>query len=150
MKEQKTCSFFVSKNHLLTVILPYINEKINEGKNVNIISQKDLTEDVKKYLKAVKEFNNEKIMKIGWKSKKCSKNINESTVLFIIGNKEFVENEEFENIACEVVQCYEIKDIEIIKDVVEKYEYYLRTDGKLKIIKNSQKRQNSNTIISQL
>ena len=150
MKEQKTCSFFVSTNHLLTIVLPYINEKINEGKNVNIISQKDLTEDVKKYLKSLKGFDNEKILKICWKNKKHCKKIDENTVLFVIGEKEFVESTDYEENVYEIVKCYEIENIEIIKNVTEKFEYYLRTDGKVKIIKNSQKGQNSNTVISQL
>ena len=150
MKEQKTCSFFVSTNHLLTIILPYINEKINEGKNVNIISQKDLTEDVKKYLRTVNGLDNEKILKICWKNKKHCKNADENTVLFVIGEKEFVESTDYTENVYEVIKCYEIENIEIIKNVTEKYEYYLRTGGKVKIIKNSQKEQNSNTVISQL
>ena len=150
MKEQKTCSFFVSTNHLLTIVLPYINEKINEGKNVNIISQKDLTEDVKKYLRNVKGFDNEKILKICWKNKKYCKNADENTVLFLIGEKQFVESMDYADNIYEVVKCYEIKNIEIIKNVTEKFDYYLRTDGKVKILKNSHKGQNSNTVISQL
>lgn len=150
MKNQKTCSFFVSTTHLLTIILPYINEKINEGKNVKIISQKDLTEDVKKYLKCVKEFNYEKIMQISWKGKKENKPVDDNTVLFIIGNKDFVESSQIKNLNCEVVVCYEVKNIEVIENVAEKYEFYLRTDGKVNIINNSHKGQNSNTVISQI
>ena len=67
MKNQKTCSFFVSNAHLLTIILPYINEKISEGKKVKIITQTDLTDEVKKYLKNVKKLNNDNIKKIQMK-----------------------------------------------------------------------------------
>lgn len=147
MKRQDVCSFFVSTTHLLTIILPYINEKMNEGKNVKIISQQDLSDDVKKYLKSVKEFNNENIKKVCWKKIK-EDNINENTVLFNIGNKEFIES--FKNrYDCEIVKCYEIENIDNIQKIINENDYYLRTDGKLKIIKNSQNEQNSNTIKSQ-
>lgn len=149
MKKQKACSFFVSDNHLLTIILPYINEKMNEGKNVNILSQKDLTDEVKKYLKSVKKFDSEKILKLCWKNKKNLKNVDENTILFIIGDKKFVKNiKPEENI--ETVECYKIENMDFVKKVAEEYDYYLRTDGILKIIKNSQKGQNSNTVTSQL
>lgn len=69
MKSQENCSFFVSNAHLLTIILPYIDEKINEGKNVTILSQKDLNEDVKRYLKSVKKFDKEGIRKAFSKNK---------------------------------------------------------------------------------
>lgn len=150
MKEQKTCSFFVSTTHLLTIILPYINEKMNEGKNIKIISQTDLSDDVKKYLKNVKEFNNENSKKIYWKNKKDYKDIDENTLLFIIGNKNFIETTEFDNVNCETVRCYKIEDIDNIAEIMQKNEYYLRTDGKVKIIKNSHNEQISNTIKSQL
>lgn len=150
MKKHENCSFFVSTSHLLTIILPYINEKLNEGKNVKIISQKDLSDDVRKYLKNVKEFNNENIKKIYWKNKKDYKNLNENTVLFIIGEKEFVENEEIDKNVYEIVRCYDLESVDDIKKVAEKYEYHLRTDGRIKLTKNSQKEQNSNTIKSQL
>ena len=150
MIKQKTCSFFVSTNHLFTIILPYINEKINEGKKVKILSQKDLTEDVKKYLNSVNEFDKDNLLKLSWKGKEQNKKIDKNTVLFVIGEKEFVENIEDKSDILEIVKCYEIENIEIIKNVTEEFEFYLRTSGKVKILKNSQKGQNSNTVTSQL
>lgn len=149
MKNPKTCSFFVSNTHLLTIILPYINEKMNEGKNVKIVSQTDLSEDVKKYLKSVKKFNEESLKKICWKSKN-EYNLSKEDIAIVIGDKDFIENVNIEDTADEIIECYKIENVDIIKDVVEEYDYYLRTDGKLKIIKNSQNEQNSNTIKSQL
>lgn len=150
MIKQKTCSFFVSTNHLFTIILPYINEKINEGKKVKILSQKDLTVDVKKYLNSVNEFDKDNLLKLSWKGKEQNKKIDKNTVLFVIGEKEFVENIEDKSDILEIVKCYEIENIEIIKNVTEEFEFYLRTGGKVKILKNSQKGQNSNTVTSQL
>lgn len=150
MKNQKTCSFFVSNAHLLTIILPYINEKMNEGKNVKIISQTDLTDEVRMYLKSVKRFNTENIKKVCWKSKQNFEDLDEKTMIFVIGNKNFIKNINFEENIHEVVKCCEMKDIEDMQEIVDECDYYLKSDGKLKLIKNSQNEQNSNTIKSQL
>lgn len=144
MKNPKTCSFFVSNSHLLTIILPYINEKMNEGKNVNIISQTDLSEDVKRYLKNVKNLSEENLKNVCWKDKST-----DADIAIVIGDNDFIKNTSANAIE-EIVECYKIESIDIVKDIVEEYDYYLRTDGKLKIIKNSQNEQNSNTIKSQL
>ena len=150
MKNQKTCSFFVSDAHLLTIILPYINEKMNEGKNVKIISQTDLTDNVKKYLKSVKKFDTENIRKICWKNKNIFEALDEKTILFVIGNKAFVKNFNLEQKVCEIVNCCEMEELEDMQELIEECDYYLKSDGKLKLIKNSQNEQNSNTIKSQL
>ncbi len=150
MKNQKTCSFFVSNAHLLTIILPYINEKMNEGKNVKIITQTDLTDDVKKYLKSVKKFDTEYIKEICWKNKKSFGMLDEKTILFIVGNKSFIKTINFKEKVCEIVECCEMEDIGDMQGIVEECDYYLKSDGKLKLIKNSQNEQNSNTIKSQL
>lgn len=150
MKNQKTCSFFVSTTHLLTIILPYINEKMNEGKNVKIVSQNDLSDDVKKYLKSVKELDNENIKKICWKAREEYKILDKEDIIFIIGNKAFVESANFETEVAEIVKCYEIENIDNLEDIIQKNDYYLRTNGKRKIVNNSQNEQNSNTIKSQL
>lgn len=150
MSKQKTCSFFVSTNHLFTIILPYINEKINEGKEIRILSQKDLTEDVKKYLNSIKIFESNSVLNINWNEKNPLKESDNDTVLFVIGKKEFVESIDFKNELFEIVKCYEIENIETINNIIKKYEFYLRTGGKIKILNNSQKEQNTNTVTSQL
>ncbi len=150
MKSQENCSFFVSNAHLLTIILPYIDEKINEGKNVTILSQKDLNEDVKKYLKSVKKFDKESIRKAFSKNKINYENANKDVVLFVIGDENFIKSISSEELNYERIDCYEIGNVSDIQKIMEKYEYYLRTDGKFKLIKNSQNEQISNTIKSQL
>ena len=38
MNKKKMCSFFVSEYHLLTMLLPYINEEIVKNKNLIIFT----------------------------------------------------------------------------------------------------------------
>lgn len=148
MRKQEVCSFFVSKFHLLTIILPYINEKICEGKNVKIISQIDLSDDVKKYLSAVKKFESEKIKRIFMK--KQNDDIEENAVVFYIGDEEYINKNIKETIAGENIKCYEIKNVISMKKILSENEYYLKTEGKVKIENNSQNEQNTNTLKAQL
>lgn len=150
MKSQEICSFFVSNAHLLTIILPYIDEKINEGKNVTILSQKDLNEDVKRYLKSVKKFDKEGIRKAFSKNKINYESLNEEGILFVIGDEKFISSVNLDRENYEKIDCYEIENISNLQRIIEKYEYYLRSDGKMKLIKNSQNEQIPNTIKSQL
>jgi len=95
MENQKICSFYISEFHLLTILLPYINEKILEQKKVAVILQKDITKNVTSYLENVRNLNlnNEKIIEIGWnktEQTKLNKNL-EGKEVIVIGDKEYIE-----------------------------------------------------------
>lgn len=158
MKKQKICSFHISDFHLLTVILPYINEKIKEEKEIITISQKDLTGEVKKYLKSVKSFEceKEKIINLDWRKSPdiisdydfCNK------IVIVIGNKDFIDFlniqiDEKENIS-EIVNCYNINSGVEINEIIAEYSTILNTEGKIEFnLKNSQNAQKRKTIKSQ-
>lgn len=158
MSNQKFCNFYVSEYHLLTVLMPYINEKIKEQKAFVIFSQKDISSDVKKYLKQVKVFEGEaeKILNIGWK--KCKKEISEDVlskdIAIVIGGEDFIDiiNDSIDKNSnfCEVINCYNIEKIKNLRKICEKYSGILNTTGKFEIIKNSQNAQKRKTIQSQL
>ncbi len=158
MYNQKICSFHVSDLHLFTVVLPYINEKIKEEKDIVIISQKDLSLEVKKYLKNVKSFEceREKIISIGWrrvKEEQFDKDFSEKTVI-VIGNNDFIDEvNKFLDTKIgiyEIVNCYNVESGNQIASIVEKYDMFLNTEGKFRIEKNSQNAQKRKTIKSQL
>lgn len=158
MYNQKICSFHVSDLHLFTIVLPYINEKIKEEKDIVIISQKDLSLEVKKYLKNVKSFKceREKIISIGWRRVKEElfyENFSNKIVV-VIGNNNFVA--EVNKILdtkiniYEILNCYSIENGNQIADIIQKYDILLNTEGKFRIEKNSHDVQKRKTIKSQL
>ena len=155
MNNQKICNFFVSENHLLTVVLPYINEKILENKKIALVLEKDLCVEVKEYLKKVKSLNfeNERILKLEWKRTNIEKiNIEEKDIIIVVGNAEYVENVN-ENInleSKEVINCYKINNIEEIDNVLENYTKILNTEGIKSIGKISQKIQKKKIIKTQI
>lgn len=148
MNNEKICSFYVSSSHLLTIILPYINEEIEAGKDVITILQNDLEETVEQYLNNVKNLNidYEKIRKISWKKTKKNmiKIYNEKTIL-IIGDEQYIEemNEKLSEKSekNEVINCYKITKIKRIDEVLSRHDKILNTSGKNeKFSHNAQKR----------
>lgn len=156
MRKEKICSFYVSDFHLITILLPYINEKILEEKEIITILQNDVSKSIKRYLKSVKNLNIEKerILDIGWKEIKKMKNLKfEEKVIIISGEESFVKdvNEEIEKnvTSSEILNCYKICDTEDISRISLDYSIILNTSGKMNLKQNSQDEQKIRTIQSQ-
>ncbi len=158
MNNQKICSFYISEFHLLTILLPYINEKIEEQKEVAVILQNDISGNVTDYLNNVRNLNlnAQKIVEIGWnKSEKENVTNNlEGKVVIVIGEKDYIEeiNKKIElsiNVE-EVLNCYRINDIERIDKVLSKHNKVLKTEGKSDVKNFSQNTQKRETIKTQI
>ena len=67
-KVEKLCSFYVSNWHLVTMLLPYINEKIEKNTKIITILENNIEENIKKLLERLNLKNKEKILKINWKN----------------------------------------------------------------------------------
>ncbi len=67
-KIEKLCSFYVSNWHLATMLLPYINEKIETNTKIITILENNIEENIKKLLERLNLKNKEKILKINWKN----------------------------------------------------------------------------------
>ena len=67
-KLEKTCSFYVSEYHLEMILVPYINKKIEEKYNVEIITQKNLKDTVKTLMDKInlEEQRKNKILNLNW------------------------------------------------------------------------------------
>ena len=156
MKKKSFCSFYVSEYHLLTILLPYIDEQISNLKNVKLILEEDMIESVKKYLKRYEINNMSKIIKLGWKKEKNNKfeideNINN---IIVCGRGEFIEkvnteiNNRIKNI--EIVNCYNLETLNNLNEVVKGHDFVLRTNGLCEIKKSSHNEQKRKTIQTQI
>lgn len=67
-KIEKLCSFYVSNWHLVTMLLPYINKKIEKNTKIITILENNIEENIKKLLERLNLKNKEKILKINWKN----------------------------------------------------------------------------------
>lgn len=125
----KKCCFYASDFHLEMTLVPYINKKIEENKEVIIVTQKQLEESVKVLLSKMNIKNKQKILEIDWNNSNINKIIGkENSTIIINGTKQFIEkqNQEVTNILgkqfCELINCFyfdEIKD-----EIVEIRENY--------------------------
>lgn len=155
MENKKVCSFYVSEYHLLTILLPYINEKIIENKNVEIFAEEDMIDIVKRYLRKNEIFENIKIIKLGWKkSKKENVIIKEKyDIAIVIGKEKYIEEINYilnENRIEEIVNCFNIENLNNLKEIVMQHDFVLKTEGKSEVLKSSHNEQKRKTIQTQI
>lgn len=130
-RKEKTCCFYVSEFHLEMILVPYINEKIDE--NITILTEKKLRETLKILISKMnlKEENKEKILKLGWDGEE---EIKENSNVIIIGSKEFIKNKNEEikdKNVLSVLDCYDFeKEKDDMENIVKQYKNSLNTLGK--------------------
>ncbi len=154
MNKKKMCSFFVSEYHLLTMLLPYINEEIAKNKNLIIFTEEDLNDSLKKYLKRNNKYSSSKIMKLGWNKTKENKIEKVEEIAIVIGNKKYIDeiNIKLDNIdkLKEVVNCYNVERISDLNQIVLEHDSILKTAGEMKVSKSSHNEQKRKTIQTQI
>ena len=97
----KLCSFYVSDWHLVTMLLPYINQKINEKAKIATILEEDIEKNIITLVERLNLKNKEQILNVNWKKqeKVGIKNEirineleeNEELIILVNGRKEFIE-----------------------------------------------------------
>lgn len=133
-KIEKICCFYVSDFHLEMILVPYINAHINE--NIVIITENDFNETVGILVSKMnlKRENKEKILNLGWNGKK-ENNIEDKSIIIIIGNKKYIENKNDEirernNEDITIIDCYNFEDIKQNMDnIINDYSKNLNTTG---------------------
>lgn len=134
-KTERIYSIYVSDFHLEMILVPYINEKINNKENVVIQTEKDLKSTLEILMSKMNLKNEEKIniLNLGWR--KGEKEIIENSNIIIIGTKEYIQNIhdkiEKNHIRCkDIIDCYDFEEIkEEIDNIVCKYNKSLNTLG---------------------
>lgn len=155
---EKVCSFCVSDLHLVTMLLPYLDNKIKKGEKFITILEKDLETEVKLVLSrlTLNRESKENLLGLNWntndlyKYEQMSKEIydayNESFKLSILvnGSKEFIDavnsnlREFFDKNTIQrtfkVINCYDITKLdEDIKTILKTHDKILNTSGEKNI-----------------
>lgn len=128
-KIENKCCFYVSDFHLEMTILPYINEKIKENKEIVIISQNKLEDSIKILMSKMSLKNKEQILELDWNNDKIEKiKEKENVVIINNGSKKFIEekNKKIKEISnnnlVEIINCYEFDEIkDEIVEIREKH-----------------------------
>ena len=155
---RKTCSVYASDLHLATMIFPFVDKEMENGAIIKPILERDISEGIEKIINniGIDLEMKAKIEKLDWsktnieKIKQTLENIenmlNKSNKIHIIisGSNLFIDkvnklidlwtkinlNEiEKNNNVINVVNCYNFDENDSINNILEKYEYVLKTTG---------------------
>lgn len=151
---KKTCSFYVSEYHLVTMLLPYIKEKIDEGTSIRTMHEENIEENMVKLvtnLNLETNYKNE-ILNINWKAFKVYEypeieeelSMSDSINIIISGKYEYVEmmnkniekwlesNKTGTNIT--INNCYDVTDLnENVSKIIQKHDKLLNTSGEMDV-----------------
>ena len=133
-KIEKLCCFYVSDFHLEMILLPYINNKLDE--NIIIKTEKDLRDTVETLVSKMNlnEENKQKILSLGWNEKEYKKLEDKSNII-IIGNKKYINDvnvqiKEKDIKDVTIIDCYNFEDTkDKIENIMGEYSRSLNTTG---------------------
>lgn len=139
--EDMICSFCVNDYHLAVIIMPYIYEAINVGKNVITFLDRDLEKTANKVIITNQVFwKEESLRKIDFKKTRFDKlskkfeNIKDNDVIIVAGKDDFIERINklilYFHTNFTIVNCFYVSDI--AKDdnfKLTKYSKLLNTKG---------------------
>ena len=144
----KLCSFYVSDWHLVTMLLPYINQKINEQAKIATILEKDIKENVDTLVEKLNLKNKEKILNLNWNKNEKIKiekaEENQEIIILINGSEEYIQKQNrklskyFQTHTIKnnikIINCYEITEFNgSITEILDEHDKVLNTSGEKEI-----------------
>ena len=146
--KEKTCAFYASDYHFEMISLPYINKKLDESKEVIVLTENNLKETIKTLVSKINLNEDKKvdILKIDWENNDLNKfkKINEDIKskkdmeIFGKGKENYIKNineniekwtEKSKNV--EIIDCYDMEEIsQDMDNIMDQYKFTLKTTGK--------------------
>lgn len=138
---EKACCFYVSKNHLLVILMSYLKSNLKRNKKLNVFMEDDFEIEKKKVLEKVDLENNikEKILNIEWNNNRSDKLLNDKLkgIVIIQGSIEYIReinNRLKNNMKIKIINCYKFTDFEInSREILENHGNIVNTKGEYKI-----------------
>lgn len=128
----RVCCFYASREHLMSILLPYINEKLEENQNIVTILEEDIgkeTKDLKKIFNFEKE-NWSKIAEVLKRKENLKNSEFKDSIVIIIGNNSFLEQKNKIDEAKIVINCFELmQGLDKIEKILEESDKILTTKG---------------------
>lgn len=152
---EKICGFYVSNWHLATMLLPYINSKIDNGANVITILENNIVENIKTLVEKLNLKNEDEILNIRWQNVSSKKytdieailnneiSSNFENIILINGSKDYIEKNNL-NIKkwtnknstkfIKIVNLFEVTDFNNnILGILDSHDRVLNTSGEKEI-----------------
>ena len=128
----RVCCFYASREHLMSILLPYINEKLEENQNIVTILEEDIGKETKA-LRRIFNFKKENWNKIEEVFKRKENLVNadfKDSIVIIIGSNSFLEQKNKIDEAKIVINCFELmQGLDKIKRILEESNKILTTKG---------------------
>lgn len=128
----RVCCFYASREHLMSILLPSINEKLEENQNIVTILEEDIgkeTKDLKKIFNFEKE-NWSKIEEVLKRKENLKNSEFKDSIVIIIGNNSFLEQKNKIDEAKIVINCFELmQGLDKIEKILEESDKILTTKG---------------------
>lgn len=152
---ERLCSFYVSEWHLVTMLLPYINNKIEEDTKVVTILENNIEENIKTLIEKLNLKKKDDILKINWKNIKSKKyaeieeilnkeiSKTKNNIILINGHKDYIEKNnqniekwinksEINNI--KIINLFEVTEFNHnITEILDAHDRILNTSGEKEI-----------------
>ena len=139
--KEKTCAFYASDYHFEMISLPYINKKLDESKEVIVLTENNLKETIKTLVSKINLNEDKKvdILKIDWENKTAQEIKNLVRGLNpIMGTYSFLDGKKFKFWKVEILLSqpeYESQDNgTIIKSDSKDGLYIKAKDGIIKVL----------------
>ena len=164
MKEnqiKKICSFYVNEWHLTTMMLPYINKRIEKGIFISTILEKEIQEKIQELVEKMnlKPETKEQVLQINWKKNSITdtkkieqewerqlQNHDEIEIIATGDQKRFqnldailekiMRKEEFAKKKATIVHCYDIANLDNRNEQLKEHHSILNTAGVHSIIED--------------
>ncbi len=152
---EKLCSFYVSNWHLATMLLPYINHKIEEDAKIVTILENNIEENVKTLVEKLNLKNKEKILEINWKNIGSKKycdieellkeeiDSKKENIILINGSKDYIEKNnknvekwirKLEKNRIKIINFFEVTEFNNnIVEILNSHDRILNTSGEKEI-----------------
>lgn len=141
----KICSLYVSDWHLITMLIPYLKEKLEKGIKIETFFERSLKENINTLLKKIilNQENKDKITSINWnKTIICNEHIENklmnTSIAIVAGSDEYIKiinkiiDKSKKNIT--IINCFEVSQYnENIKEILKNHKFILNTSGEKKI-----------------
>lgn len=138
---EKACCFYVSKNHLLVILMSYLKSNLKRNKKLNVFMEDDFEREKKKVLEKVdlENYIKEKILNAEWNNNRSDKLLNDKLkgIVIIQGSIEYIReinNRLKNNMKIKIINCYKFTDFEIkSREILENHGNIVNTKGEYKI-----------------
>ena len=143
---QKSCCFYASDWHLTVMLLPYINNKVQENCSIYMKCENNIEEKMNILLNKLTLKYKKNIMNINWGNLVAEDNIDDNEKIYIVsGSDKYIKNinnlieqcYDKKNYNIKIINCYEVRDNEDLGKIISEngYTQILNTKGECDIKK---------------